>query len=200
MLKIQWALVAMGFSVLGIQGLSSNVMAQSPAPNPPASQTAPQSSPVYKYISDGDRAYADGKYKESIESYTQALQLFNQNEYAYYNRGNAYRKLKDYRSAIKDYSISLQLNPRNNFSYLYRGMSFQANGEFDRAIVDYTALIKLDEQSAVAYHRRAEAYLSANQRDLAIADFAKASDLYKKLKEPGLSEKVLSQMRSLKPK
>jgi tetratricopeptide (TPR) repeat protein len=198
MVKIRWVFaamaVAMGFPLLGGAVPNSRVMAQ---PTDPSPQSSPQT-PVYTYIREGDRAYADGKYKESIEFYTQALQIFSQNEYAYYNRGNAYRKLKDYPAAIDDYSKALQLNRQNTFSYLYRGMSYLANGESEKAIADYTELLKLDPQSAVAYNRRAEAYLSAQQNEMARADLLKAADLYKKQKEPGLSEKVLSQLRSLK--
>ncbi len=76
----------------------------------------------------GDDAYAEGNYKVAIERYTQALAGYQLNDYVYYNRGNAYRKLKDYKLAIADYNQAIQLSPQNTFAYLYRGMSYQASG------------------------------------------------------------------------
>jgi tetratricopeptide (TPR) repeat protein len=164
-----------------------------PADTAPASKTA-----VSAYVRQGDRAYAEGKYAEAIEAYTNAIKLFDLNEYAYYNRGNAYRKLKDYKNAIADFSKAIELNPQNTFAYLYRGMAFQANDRTDKAIADYTALIKIDDQQALAYVRRAEAYGSLKQKEKAREDFNLATELYKKQGNPGLAEKVQSQSRALK--
>jgi tetratricopeptide (TPR) repeat protein len=200
MVKFQQAVLAAGLLTLTV-GLGSRVMAQSegaPSSGSSPAQGAAQQNPAYSYIYEGDRAYADRKYKESIEFYTQALKVFNQNAYAYYNRGNAHRKLKDYPAAIDDYTAALQLNPRDIFVYLYRGMSYQATNEFDKAVADYTEAIKLDELNPVAFHHRAQSYVSLKQLNLARDDFKKSADLYRKKQESGLSEKVLSEMRALK--
>jgi tetratricopeptide (TPR) repeat protein len=166
----------------------SGVQAQ--APNPPQSNRATAAT----YAKQGDNKYAAADYKGAVEAYTQALEIFNQSDYAYYNRGNAYRKLKDYKAAIADYTQAIQLNPQNTFAYLYRGAAYQADGQSELAIADYTALIKMDDQNAGAY----EAYLSLKQKEAGIADLTKAADIYKKLKEPEKSERILSQLRSLK--
>jgi tetratricopeptide (TPR) repeat protein len=165
---------------------------------PSANPAQPARATASTYVRQGDRAFAEGKYAESVEAYTQALALYNLNEYAYYNRGLAYRKLKDYKNAIADFTRTLQLNPENTFAYLYRGMTLQANGQPDLAIADYTALIKIDESEPLAYLRRAEAYVSLKQKDKAREDFAQATALYKKQGNQGQAEKVQSQVRSLK--
>lgn len=169
-----------------------SVLAQST--DPPSSPTAA----VSAYVRQGDRAYAEGKYAEAAEAYTNAIKLYDLNEYAYYNRGNAYRKLKDYPKAIADFTKAIQLNSQNTFAYLYRGMALQASGQTDMAIADYTALIKMDGQQPLAYVRRAEAYVSLKQNEKARDDFKLAADLYRKQGNPGLSEKVQSQSRALK--
>ncbi|HEY9828365.1 MAG TPA: tetratricopeptide repeat protein [Stenomitos sp.] len=162
----------------------------------PSSDSAKQS--VSAYVRQGDNAYAEGNYKAAIERYSQALAAYQLNDYVYYNRGNAYRKLKDYKLAIADYNQAIQLNSQNTFAYLYRGMSYQASGQPEAAIADYTTLIKLNAQEPMAYIRRAEAYLALNQRDTAVADFETAADLYKKQRKPEQADKVLSQIRALK--
>jgi tetratricopeptide (TPR) repeat protein len=172
-----------------------------PSPSDPAKSAAPvpdSKAAVSAYVRQGDQAFAEGKYPEAVEAYTKAIALFDVNEYAYYNRGNAYRKLKDYKSAIADLTKAIQLNPQNTFSYLYRGMALQASNQVDLAIADYTALIKIDPQQPLAFLRRAEAYASQKQRDLATADFKEASSLYKRQGDPSQSERVETQLRSLK--
>jgi tetratricopeptide (TPR) repeat protein len=169
-----------------------SVLAQStdPAPSPTAAVSA--------YVRQGDRAYAEGKYAEAVEAYTHAIKLYNLNEYAYYNRGNAYRKLKDYKSAIADFTKAIELNPQSTFAYLYRGMALQASGQSDMAIADYTALLKIDDQQPLAHVRRAEVYASLKQNDKAREDFRLATELYRKQGNQGLAEKVQSQSRALK--
>jgi tetratricopeptide (TPR) repeat protein len=177
--------------VTGTMGLSG---VQAQAPNPAQSNRATAAT----YAKQGDNKYAAADYKGAVEAYTQALEIFNQSDYAYYNRGNAYRKLKDYKAAIADYTQAIQLNPQNTFAYLYRGAAYQGDGQSELAIADYTALIKMDDQNAGAYAKRGEAYLSLKQKEAGIADLTKAADIYKKLKEPEKSERILSQLRSLK--
>ncbi|WP_404787689.1 tetratricopeptide repeat protein [Altericista sp. CCNU0014] len=169
---------------------SSQVQPATPAPDAKAAVSA--------YVRQGDRAFAEGKYSEAIAAYTKALELFDTNEYAYYNRGNAYRKLKDYPKAIADLTKAIQLDPQNTFSYLYRGMAYQADNQVEKAIADYTALIKIDPQQPLAFLRRAEAYASQKQRDLATADFREASSLYKRQGDRVRAERVETQLRLLK--
>jgi len=44
-----------------------------------------------------------GEHQKSIEAYTKAIELDPQGTYAYYNRGNTYRKIGKYQEAINDY-------------------------------------------------------------------------------------------------
>jgi tetratricopeptide (TPR) repeat protein len=191
MFNIRWILTIIAILLGRGMGVGT-VCAQEP-PQTPAPKMA-----VSAYVKQGDSHFSDGKYKEAVESYNQALKLFDQNDYVYYNRGNAYRKLKDYKAAITDYTQAIRLNPNNTYAYLYRGVSYQASEQSDLAIADYTTLIKMDEQNPTPYARRGEVYLNLKQKQEAITDLQKAADLYKQLKEPEKAEKILSQLRSLK--
>ncbi len=44
-----------------------------------------------------------GEHPKSIEAYAKAIELDPQGTYAYYNRGNTYRKIGKYQEAINDY-------------------------------------------------------------------------------------------------
>jgi tetratricopeptide (TPR) repeat protein len=164
-------------------------------PSAPAQSTTRT---VSDYVRQGDRAFAEGNYANAVEAYTKALDLFKVNEYALYNRGLAYRKLKDYKNAIADFTATLELNPQNTYAYLYRGMALQGAGQTEMAISDYTALIKINDQEPLAFRRRAEAYVSLNQKDKARENFLQAAELYKKLRDKVQYEKVQSQIRLLK--
>ena len=202
MLRFQYTLVVFGTLVtLGMGGQAlGQLSVQSPPAQSPGAAPAQSSrqNPAYTYIHDGDRAYADGKFAEAVKSYTQALEIFDQNEYAYYNRGNAHRRLKDYAAAVEDYTLALQINPQDQFAYLYRGMSYQLMKQPEKAIEDFTALIQISDTNPAAYHHRAQSYVSLKQLDLARTDFTKSADLYRKQQESGLAEKVMSEMRASK--
>lgn len=170
----------------------------SPSPSAPVSPAQRPSMTVSEYVRKGDRAFAEGRYAEAVEAYTKSLELYRVNEYVYYNRGLAYRKLKDYKNAIADFTRTLQLNPQNTYAYLYRGMSLQASDQVEMAIADYSALIKIDDQEPLAYLRRAEAYVSLKQKGKAIEDFNQATELYRRQGKQAQAEKVRSQVRALK--
>jgi tetratricopeptide (TPR) repeat protein len=191
MLNSRWALACCAAALLTSM-TSLDTIAQSNPTNPAESRQT-----VTTHVQQGDRAFAEGDFNGAVAAYTQALQLYNLNDYVYYNRGNAYRKLKDYKNAIADYTKAIQLNPQNSFAYLYRGMMYQADNAAEAAIADYTVLLKLNDQDPKVYLRRAEAYASLKQKEAAVADFRKASELYRKQGEPALAEKMLSKMRDL---
>jgi tetratricopeptide (TPR) repeat protein len=197
MLNSRWALAFFAAALLTSIASQSVIAQSNPNPTSPTNPEVDSRKTVTTYVQQGDRAFAEGDFKGAVAAYTQALQLYSVNDYVYYNRGNAYRKLKDYKNAIADYTKAIELNPQNSFAYLYRGMMYQADNAAEAAIADYTVLLKLNDQDPKVYFRRAEAYASLKQKEAAVADFRKASELYRKQGEPALSEKMLSQMRSL---
>lgn len=137
------------------------------------------------YAKEGDRLFTQEDYQGAIQAYTQSIQLFPANAYAYYNRGNAYRKLEKYKEAVFDYNRSLQINPQNNFAYLYRGLALLTVNQVEAAAANFSEVIKRDENNATAYHYRGDAHLRLNQREAAIEDYTQAVDLYKKMKGKG---------------
>jgi hypothetical protein len=190
-------------------GGTSPAPVNSPQPNPakpsgpvtaPAQPASPPAKPpgTSKFITEGDRKFAEGDYKAAITAYNEALKAFPYSDYVYYNRGNANRKLKNCEAAIADYDKALQLNQQNTFALLYRGVCRTSLKSYDAAIADFATVIKLDPLQPMALAKRAEAYAAQGKKQEAIADYQAAAKLYKKLESPELSEKMLVEVRKLK--
>ena len=63
---------------------------------------------------------------------------------AYYNRGNAYVRLKQYRQAVSDYDQTIRLNPQNANARFNRGLIYQhVYKDRSGAVADYRAAYKL---------------------------------------------------------
>lgn len=70
----------------------------------------PESSP-------GDTYFAQGKYEQAVEAYTQKLEFSPNDVRVLYNRGRANEELKNYDAAKEDFDQALTLDP-NNFQVL----------------------------------------------------------------------------------
>jgi tetratricopeptide (TPR) repeat protein len=91
---------------------------------------------------------------------------------AYYDRGNAYKNLKDYDRALADYSDALKLDPRYAHAYLNRGFVYVAKNDADHALADLNRSIQFDPNETLAYFNRGLVYrLGKHNPAAAIADF-----------------------------
>ena len=96
---------------------------------------------------------------------------------AYYNRGNAYVKLKESERAMEDYSKAIELNPNLAEAYNNRGNGYYELEEYERAIEDYSRAIELNPNLAKVYYNRGVAYGEQKEYERAIKDFSKAIEL-----------------------
>ena len=96
---------------------------------------------------------------------------------AYYNRGNAYVKLKESERAMEDYSKAIELNPNLAEAYNNRGNGYYELKESERAIEDYSRAIELNPNLAKVYYNRGVAYGEQKEYERAIEDYNKAIEL-----------------------
>lgn len=61
--------------------------------------------------------------KKAIQYYNQALQIFPDLGFIYYNRGNLYNKMQNYMAAIEDYNKALSLQPDLAEAYYNKGLT-----------------------------------------------------------------------------
>jgi tetratricopeptide (TPR) repeat protein len=98
---------------------------------------------------------------------------------SYYNRGNAYGKLKKHEKAIEDYNKAIALDPEYAVAYNNRGTAYDELKKHEKAIEDYNKAIALNPEYATAYANRGITRLLSNEELYkAIADFKSARNFF----------------------
>jgi len=101
-----------------------------------------------------------GKYNEAITILTECTNYLEGEALArtHFNRGVAYRGLKDYKKAIEDYDKAIEINPQYAKAYNNRGVAYGKLKEYKKAIEDFDKAIKINPQYAAAYNNLGKAY------------------------------------------
>ena len=111
----------------------------------------------------GNVYYHDGKFKEAIDSYTEAIKLNPKDAQAYANRGVAYAHLKQYERAIEDFNEAINITPKDAMAYNNRGLAYAYLKEYNKAIEDYNKAIKINPKDANVYFNFACMYALRNE-------------------------------------
>ena len=114
---------------------------------------------------------------KKIEEYTKKIEEEPNNASNYYNRGNAFRNLKNYNEAINDYNKAIELNSNNASYYNNRGNAFNVLREFEKAIDDYNNAIRLNPNYSLAYNNKGVSFYNLEKYDDAIANYNEAIKL-----------------------
>ncbi|MEW6571259.1 MAG: tetratricopeptide repeat protein [Nitrospirota bacterium] len=115
--------------------------------------------------------FVDGKHRESIGAFTEALEAGANAYIVHLSRGVAYLNLKELDNAINDLHQAINANDKSARAYYYRGMIFMAKEDFERAIADFTQSLELKPDLHIVKFARATAYARLRQYDNAAADF-----------------------------
>ena len=111
-------------------------------------------------------------WKDSLTLWDDVISKYDQAQDAYYNRGVAYKNLKQWDKAKADFTKTIAIDPDYKNAYVNRGLAYGNLGEYDQSIADFTKVIAMDPQSAEAYFNRGGSYLNLKQWDKAIADYS----------------------------
>jgi tetratricopeptide (TPR) repeat protein len=141
--------------------------------NPAYSQTFNELETKYK------KAQKDKDYDEVIEILTNMLKKYpdNQPEVSYFNRGNAYRYIREYKKAVADYTKVIKIKPGYTDAFYNRGVCFFRLEEFEKAVSDFTEVIKIVPDYPNVYFNRANSYSCKFNYDSAVVDYTKAIEL-----------------------
>jgi len=117
----------------------------------------------------------NGKIKEAIAHYDEAIFIAPDHVYAYINRGNAYAKFGQYERAMDDYNMAIKLAPDFAQGYYYRGTAYgKLLGQYNLALDDLNKTIILKPDYVDAYNNRGIVYTRINMYEKAMDDFNKA--------------------------
>ena len=94
----------------------------------------------------------EGKYKEAIEKFTEAITEDPENPIFYYYRGAAFEKTGDLDKAMEDYQKSVELKPDFILPTANIGKIYAKKREFEKAIEFYKEAVELGDQDATNYY------------------------------------------------
>jgi tetratricopeptide (TPR) repeat protein len=128
-----------------------------------------------------------GYWQDSITLFDHTLKVTDNNWLIYYNRGNAYKNLRNYKQAIEDFGKVIDINPGDANAYYNRGHAYADLGNHGQAIEDYSRAIEIKPGFAEAYINRANAYKGLGNYNQAIKDYDRAIEI-----KPGFAEAYIN--------
>jgi serine/threonine protein kinase len=111
-----------------------------------------------RWRSAGIGLYKARRHREAIAAYNEAIALDPKYALAYYNRGAAYRNLKEYELAIADHSRAIELNPKHANAYGGRGVAYYYLKDYQHAVQDFDRALQLDPSITWFKSERDNAY------------------------------------------
>ena len=94
--------------------------------------------------------FAQSKYEEAIDDFSNSLQMDEKSYKVYYYRGVVKSVIKEYPGAIEDYSRSLEINPYQSFCLFRRGQAYYHSGDYPQALSDCDASLAIEPENETA--------------------------------------------------
>lgn len=118
----------------------------------------------------GQFLFVEGKDRESIEVYTNAIEAGADPYIAHLSRGVAYVKIKEADKALDDFTRALNKNGESARAYFYRGLVHMMKEGFEKAVSDFTKALEFKTDYAMAKFARAVSYARLGKSDEASED------------------------------
>lgn len=120
-----------------------------------------------RIIDNARRLMIQGRLKESIEAFTEAINGGELSDLVFLSRGVAFLKDHQAARAIDDFSEVVRRNERNVRAHFYKGIAYMTKEDYQNAIVEFDKTIKLDGNHAAAFFARGTAYAHLGNDELA---------------------------------
>jgi tetratricopeptide (TPR) repeat protein len=131
-----------------------------------------------QYLTFGKSKKEKGFYVESIQDFNKAIELNNEMEEAYYQRGEANFSAHRYQEAKHDFIKAIGLAPEQFMSQYYLGLTYNALEEYQLAKTYFAKCLESDRNHVNAYVGRAISHLHSNFPKQALMDCQKALELF----------------------
>jgi tetratricopeptide (TPR) repeat protein len=115
-----------------------------------------------------------GYWKNSIELFSHALQVTQNNHLAHTNIGIALSAEGKSKEAIYHYNRATNIKPDYVPPYKGRGFVYAKLGQYQRAIEDFNQATRLDHNDFLPYYNRAFIFANFAQYQIAIDNFSEA--------------------------
>ena len=107
---------------------------------------------------EGQGFFVEGKYEESIASFSKAIEAGEKTEIAFLSRGVAYFRMEQFDKAAEDFNIVIDMNSGNFRAHFYRGVTYMAKKDYEKAIKDFDNTIRIKSDYGAAFFARSAAY------------------------------------------
>lgn len=114
--------------------------------------------------------FVNGKYKESVEVFTKAIEAGADPYIAYLSRGAANLQSQNADQAIHDFTQAINANSESARAYYFRGSVYLLKEEFEKAISDFSMALKLKKDYGIAKFSRSIAYARIGKAEEASHD------------------------------
>ncbi|KAK8913749.1 Serine/threonine-protein phosphatase 5 [Platanthera zijinensis] len=84
-----------------------------------------------------NEAFKANKFSQSIDLYSEAINLNGHNAVYWANRAFAHTKLEEYGCAVQDATKAIEINPKYSKGYYRRGAAYLSMGKFKEALKDF---------------------------------------------------------------
>jgi len=113
-------------------------------------------------------------WKDSDSLFSDVIEKYPEDAWAYYNRGLTRFFKQDMDGAIEDYSKSLALKPDNTVCWFNRSLAYANKQDFPNVIKDLNAALKLNPDYVDALKNRGNAKAGLQDFQGSVADYSKA--------------------------
>lgn len=114
-----------------------------------------------------------GRYEESIEKFTKAIEINDKNDLGFASVATSYFKMKDYDNALVYLQKTLEINPENYYAIDTFGQINFERGDYKAAINYFNQVLKYSAKLTDNYRKIAKAYCLDG-------DIQKADEFYRK--------------------
>jgi Tfp pilus assembly protein PilF len=151
------------------------------------------------YNTQGFNLALQGRFREAIIIFEQAIAEYPHYDIAYNNLGISYAQLGNFSEAVTAFEQALALNPQNVEYYNNLGSALGSLGRIKEAATIFEAAIARYPNEPDSHFNLALAFLTKNQRDEAVACLMTARNLYQSRQDWASVQQINQMLEDLAP-
>lgn len=129
------------------------------------------------YVAQGDLMAAQGKFKQAVANYTNAIALDSEFFGAYLNRAIAHSKSRNLNAALADFDQAMNYGAPPPQVYNARGNAYEYMGSLEQALAQFTRAIELKPTYPSPYFNRSRIYERMGRLKEGMADAKRFAEL-----------------------
>jgi tetratricopeptide (TPR) repeat protein len=135
---------------------------------------------IQSKFDDGRYALMNDNLSESIDCFSEVIQLDPGHHLARISRATAYLKLNKVSEAIMDFDRVIDLVPNYAKAYHLRGLAKEKSGDLDGGLADISRAIEIDPEYSAAFYSRATLLSGLKREEEAMEDIQMVQHLTNK--------------------